>query len=85
MERLKPATEFKLVSPGNEFFAFTTRSLKKTDIIWRAFGAAHPGVGALWQPVLTTAELRMEHLVTPLRGVHRSILCDPIQPNPSAD
>jgi len=28
MERLKPATELKLVSRGNEFHAFTTRSLK---------------------------------------------------------
>jgi len=30
MERLKPATELKLVSRGKEFHAFTTRSLKKT-------------------------------------------------------
>jgi len=30
MERLKPATELKLVSRGNEFHAFTTRTLKKT-------------------------------------------------------
>jgi len=30
MECLKPATELKLVSRGNEFQAFTTRSLKKT-------------------------------------------------------
>jgi len=29
MERLKTATELKLVSRGNEFHAFTTRSLKK--------------------------------------------------------
>ena len=29
MERLKPATELILVSRGNEFHAFTTRSLKK--------------------------------------------------------
>jgi len=32
MERLKPATELKLVSRGNEFHAFTTRSLKKIDL-----------------------------------------------------
>jgi len=31
MECLKPATELKLVSRGNEFQAFTTRSLKKLD------------------------------------------------------
>ena len=30
MESLKPATELKLVSRGNEFHAFTTRLLKKT-------------------------------------------------------
>ena len=30
IERLKPATELKSVSRGNEFHAFTTRSLKKT-------------------------------------------------------
>ena len=30
MECLKPATELKLVSRGNEFHAFITRSLKKT-------------------------------------------------------
>jgi len=30
MECLKPATELELVSRGNEFQAFTTRSLKKT-------------------------------------------------------
>jgi len=30
MECLKPATELKLVSRGNEFQTFTTRSLKKT-------------------------------------------------------
>ena len=29
MECLKPATELKLVSRGNEFHTFTTRSLKK--------------------------------------------------------
>ena len=32
VERLKPATELKLVSRGNEFHAFTTRSLKKIDL-----------------------------------------------------
>jgi len=32
MERLKLATELKLVSCGNEFHAFTTRSLKKLDL-----------------------------------------------------
>jgi len=32
MERLKPATELKLVSHGNEFHAFTTCSLKKLDL-----------------------------------------------------
>ena len=32
MERLKPATALKLVSRGNEFHAFTTRSLKKLDL-----------------------------------------------------
>jgi len=32
MERLKPATELKLVSRGNEFHAFTIRSLKKTRL-----------------------------------------------------
>ena len=32
MERLKPATELKLVSRGKEFHAFTTRSLKKLDL-----------------------------------------------------
>ena len=31
MECLKPATELKFVSHGNEFQAFTTRSLKKLD------------------------------------------------------
>jgi len=31
MERLKPATELKLVLRGNKFHAFTTRSLKKID------------------------------------------------------
>ena len=31
MECLKPATELKLVSRGNEFQAFTIRSLKKLD------------------------------------------------------
>jgi len=30
MKRLKPATELKLVSRGNEFHAFSTHSLKKT-------------------------------------------------------
>jgi len=30
MEGLKPAAELKLVPRGNEFHAFTTRSLKKT-------------------------------------------------------
>jgi len=29
MERLKPATELKLVSQGNEFYAFTTRYAQK--------------------------------------------------------
>jgi len=32
MERLKLGTELKLVSCGNEFHAFTTRSLKKLDL-----------------------------------------------------
>jgi len=32
MEGLKPAAELKLVSRGNEFHAFTTRSLKKTRL-----------------------------------------------------
>ena len=32
MERLKPATELKLVSQGNEFHAITTRSMKKLDL-----------------------------------------------------
>jgi len=32
MERLKPGTELKLVSQGNEFHAFTTCSLKKLDL-----------------------------------------------------
>jgi len=31
MERLKPATGLKLVSRGNEFHAFTTRSLKNLE------------------------------------------------------
>ena len=32
MKRLKLATELKLVSCGNEFHVFTTRSLKKLDL-----------------------------------------------------
>jgi len=32
MECLKPDTEWKLVSRGNEFHTFTTRWLKKVDL-----------------------------------------------------
>jgi len=32
-ERLKSATEFKLVSHGNEFHAFTTCSLNKLSLV----------------------------------------------------
>ena len=43
MECLKPATELKLVSRGNEFQAFTTRSLKKLDLFSPSSTAAFIG------------------------------------------
>ena len=52
MERLKPATGLKLVSRGNEFHAFTTRSLKKKPrrSVQNWFSSAVAWVGLLTTP-----------------------------------